>query len=194
MARGYTAAMTRVPVELRYAYRLLNHGPTTLVTTRAGARQNVMAAQWVMPTDYDPPKVAIVVDRTTYTHELLAESGVLGLSVPAREQAEMVWRVGSTSGRDGDKLAELETFAGDVLDVPLVAGCIGWLEGRVRRSPALDEVATDYELLVLEIVAASADERCWQDHKIVLEQRHTLHHLGGGAFLASGERVDGKRT
>ncbi len=28
------AAMTRVNVPLRYAYRLLNHGPTTLVTPR----------------------------------------------------------------------------------------------------------------------------------------------------------------
>ena len=39
----------RVPVELRRAYRLLNHGPATLVSAAAGGRVNVMAAAWVMP-------------------------------------------------------------------------------------------------------------------------------------------------
>lgn len=180
---------TRVAVPLRYAYRLLNHGPTTLVTSRAGGRANVMAAQWVMPTDYDPPKVVIVLDRTTFTHELVAESGVLGLSIPVREQADLVRRAGTRSGRDVDKLAELDAFAGDVVDVPLVAGCACWLEGRVIRSPALDEVARSYELVLVDIVAAAADPRYWQNDRVVLDDLHTLHHLGGGSFVVSGERV-----
>lgn len=39
----------RVPVPLSHAYRLLNHGPTTLVTTAHEGRRNVMAAAWAMP-------------------------------------------------------------------------------------------------------------------------------------------------
>jgi flavin reductase (DIM6/NTAB) family NADH-FMN oxidoreductase RutF len=184
--------MDRVSVPLRYASRLLNHGPTTLVTSRAGTRANVMAAQWVMPVDYDPSKLALVLDRTTYTYELFAESGVLGFSIPRREQASLVYRCGSSSGRELDKLPTIETFAGSVLDVPLVAGCLGWLEARVLRSPALDEVAAELELVVLEVVAAAADARCWRDDRLVLDECQTLHHLGGGMFRASGELVDGR--
>ena len=43
--------MSRVSVEPRVAYRILNHGATTLVTTRADNAANIMAAQWVMPID-----------------------------------------------------------------------------------------------------------------------------------------------
>jgi flavin reductase (DIM6/NTAB) family NADH-FMN oxidoreductase RutF len=131
--------MSRVSVSLRYAYRLLNHGPTTLVGTRAGERTNVMAAQWVMPIDYDPPKLAVVVDGTTYTRRLLA-----------------------------------------------------WLECRLLRTPALDEAARAYDLFLVEAVAAWADPRYWRDNHAQLDDVRTLHHLGGGTFVASGERISGR--
>ena len=55
------------PVELSQAYRLLNHGPTVLVSAAHGGRRNVMAAAWSMPLDFAPPKVAVVLDKSTFT-------------------------------------------------------------------------------------------------------------------------------
>ena len=53
------------PVELRHASRLLNHGPTVLITSRDESldRRNVMAAAWSMPVEFEPPRIAIVVDK-----------------------------------------------------------------------------------------------------------------------------------
>ena len=47
----------RIPVEPAKAYRLLNHGPATLISSAFGGQRNVMAASWVTPLDFDPPKV-----------------------------------------------------------------------------------------------------------------------------------------
>ena len=44
------------PVDLAKAYRLLNHGPTVLVSARHQAVDNVMAAAWCCALDFDPPK------------------------------------------------------------------------------------------------------------------------------------------
>lgn len=187
-----TAAMARMPVPLRFASRLLNHGPTTLVTVRANGRANVMAAQWAMPIDYDPPKLAIVLDRSTFTYGLIARAGTFGLSIPERAQAALTRRAGSTTGAEVDKLDRVETFAAETIDAPMIAGCVAWLECRVLHGPALDAVAADHDLFVAEVIAASVDACCWRDNHLVLEQLHTLHHLGGGHFLASGELVDGR--
>lgn len=43
-------------------------------------------------------------------------------------------------------------------------------------------------------MAASVDQRCWQDGRFVLGPLRTLHHLGSGRFVASGELVDGRAT
>jgi flavin reductase (DIM6/NTAB) family NADH-FMN oxidoreductase RutF len=153
-----------------------------------------MAAQWVMPIDYDPPKLAVVVDGTTYTRKLVDASRTLSISIPERSQAQLVWRLGSTTGAEVDKLANVETFAGEIIDAPLVAGCVAWLECRVVETPALDEVERAYDLFVVEVVAASADSRYWRDNRIALDQVQTLHHLGGGHFVSSGDPVDGHST
>jgi flavin reductase (DIM6/NTAB) family NADH-FMN oxidoreductase RutF len=185
--------MARTQVPLPLTYRLLNHGPATLVSTRDGDRANVMAAQWVMPVDFDPPKLAVVLDRTTYTRKLIDASGVLAIQIPERAQAQLTQEVGSTSGAERDKLAAIETFPGDVLDVPLVAGCLAWLECRVAHSPALDEVARELDLFVVDVVAASADDRYWRGKGIALDTVQTIHHLGGGRYVLSGESVEARR-
>lgn len=74
----------RIPVDLAKAYRLLNHGPTVLVSAEAEGRRNVMAAAWVMPVDFNPPKVAVVIDRNTFTRGLIERSGRFALNVPCR--------------------------------------------------------------------------------------------------------------
>ena len=43
---------TFTPVALEHASRLLNHGPTVLVTSSHGGRRNVMAVAWSMPVEF----------------------------------------------------------------------------------------------------------------------------------------------
>ncbi|MDC6684691.1 flavin reductase, partial [Leclercia adecarboxylata] len=61
--------MTKPPtaVPLEKAYRLLNHGAVTLITSAHAGVCNVMAASWVMPIDFFPLRLAAVIDLPTYT-------------------------------------------------------------------------------------------------------------------------------
>jgi len=60
-----------IDVDLAKCYRLLNHGPTVLVTSCFDGKHNVMAAAWAMPLDFDPPKILVVIDKTTYSRQLI---------------------------------------------------------------------------------------------------------------------------
>jgi flavin reductase (DIM6/NTAB) family NADH-FMN oxidoreductase RutF len=182
-------------VSLSHAYRLLNHGPTVLVSTAYGAQRNVMAAAWNMPLDFDPPKVTIVIDKNTYTRELMQASGHFAINVPCKAQAEMVVKVGSSSGREligmdaGDKFSafDLPTFAAAKVDVPLLEGCVAWLECRIIPEP---HIQSTYDLFVAEVVAAQADERVFSNgrwHFEGHEELRTIHHVAGGNFFAIGE-------
>ena len=93
------------PVALEHASRLINHGPTVLVTSADGTRRNVMAAAWSMPVEFTPPRIAVVIDKHTYTRELVAASGGFGLCLPGTALAELTYAVGSESGRTVDKFA-----------------------------------------------------------------------------------------
>ncbi len=51
-------------VPLEKAYRLLNHGPTVLVSARHAGQDNVLAAAWSCALDFKPPKLTVVLDKT----------------------------------------------------------------------------------------------------------------------------------
>jgi flavin reductase (DIM6/NTAB) family NADH-FMN oxidoreductase RutF len=62
-----------------HACRLVNHGPTVIVSTAHGNRRNLMAAAWSMPVEFTPPRIGVVIDKSTWTRELLRASGRFAL-------------------------------------------------------------------------------------------------------------------
>jgi flavin reductase (DIM6/NTAB) family NADH-FMN oxidoreductase RutF len=184
----------RLAVELPKAYRLLNHGPTVLVSAAHGGRRNVMAAAWAMPLDFDPPKVAVVIDKSTYTRELVEQSNGFALSVPCRAQARQVHYVGSHGGRDVDKFAQagLQTLEEPMAMSPLIAGCVAWLDCERLPQP---EQETRFDLFLGQVTGAWAHERVFSHGRWHFgppdNPLRTLHHIAGGHFFAIGDEVDG---
>lgn len=183
-------------VPLPKAYRLLNHGPTVLVSASHSGQRNVMAAAWNMALDFDPCKVSVVIDKSTWTRELIEASGRFALNVPARGIASDVLAIGNTSGRDldrakyTDKFAAfgLDTFAGTDPALPLVTGCIAWLECTLIPEPHNQQ---RYDLFIGEVTAAWADSRVfanghWTYDTATPVELQTLHYVAGGTFLSIG--------
>ncbi len=186
----------RIAVPLPKAYLLLNHGPTVLVSSAHGDKRNVMAAAWNMALDFDPPKVAVVIDKSTLTRELIEASGEFVLNVPAREQAAMTLAAGSESGRDSDKLARVmrsgihsdgaHTATASRVGAPLIEGCLAWLECRVIPEPHIQQT---YDLFLGEVVAAWADPRAFSNNRwhFPSDDRRSIHYISGGSFFATGD-------
>jgi len=186
----------RRPVPLSKAYRLLNHGPTVLVSAAHNGQRNIMAAAWAMPLDFEPPKIAVVLDKSTWTRQLLEGAGTFVLNVPCAAQADIVQTVGNTTGADIDKFAAygLQTFSGEHTQAPMLDGCVAWLECRLLPEPHIQQT---YDLFLAEVVAAQADERVFSEghwHFEGQDALRTLHHVAGGNFLMIGEAVVGKQV
>jgi flavin reductase (DIM6/NTAB) family NADH-FMN oxidoreductase RutF len=181
----------RIAVPLPKAYRLLNHGPTVLVSSAHAGRRNVMAAAWAMPLDFDPPKVAVVIDKSTLTRELVEASGEFVLNVPSRQQAAMTLAVGTKSGRDVDKFSGVGVGAtvASVVGAPLIEGCLAWLECRVIPEP---HNQLTHDLFLARVVAAWADPAVFSDGRwhFPNEQQRSIHYLSGGSFFATGDAFE----
>jgi flavin reductase (DIM6/NTAB) family NADH-FMN oxidoreductase RutF len=187
----------RATVDPERACRLINHGPTVLVSAAHAGRRNLMAAAWSMPVEFAPPRIAVVIDRKTFTRELIAATGMLALCVPCRAQADLVWTVGSVSGhdpelQDTDKFRRygIGWFDGPALGLPCVEGCVAWMEARVIAEPHTEAA---YDTFFVEVVSAQADDRVFADGRWSFRddntELHTLHHLGAGVFAVPSRTV-----
>ena len=182
------------PVDLNKAYRLLNHGPTVLVSAHHDGIDNVMAAAWACALDFAPPKVTVVLDKIARTRALVEGSGWMVLQVPNAAQLQLTHKVGTQSlAETPDKLqqAGVELFRAEGFSTPLVAGCSAWLMCRVIDEP---HNQTTYDLFIAEVVAAWADERVFRDGHWLFEEAdpalRSLHYVAGGHFYAIGEALD----
>lgn len=177
----------RVAVESSKAYRLMNHGPTVIVTSHHGGRSNIMSAAWSMPLDFDPPKVAVVIDKSTFTRGLIEASGEFVLNIPSRAQARLTVDVGNQTGAEVDKFAAhgIATAAGSKVAAPLVEGCLGWLECRLIPEPHIQQA---YDLFLGEVVAAWADPAVFDGAHWKMEEggMRSIHYVAGGHFFEIG--------
>jgi flavin reductase (DIM6/NTAB) family NADH-FMN oxidoreductase RutF len=182
------------PVALHHASRLVNHGPTVLITSFANGYRNIMAAAWSMPVEFTPPRIAVVIDKKTFTRELVAASGVFGICLPGPPLIDVTHAVGGESGRGrapgDDKFVRngLATIQGPVLGLPLLeTGCSAWLECRLIPEPHSEDA---YDTCFGEVLAAAADPRIFAnghwDFRPDNADLQTIHHLGGGSFVHGG--------
>jgi flavin reductase (DIM6/NTAB) family NADH-FMN oxidoreductase RutF len=180
-----------LPVPLEKAYRLINHGPTVLVSARHEGMDNVMAAAWACALDFDPPKLTVVLDKMTKTRELIERSGSFVIQVPTVAQLQLTHSVG-TLGRaqEPGKLEQAGVTWFDINghDLPFVDGCSAWLACRVMPEPRNQEI---YDLFIGEVVGAWADSRAFANGHWHFADATTawrsLHYVAGGQFYAIGE-------
>ena len=183
-----------VAVELEKAYRLLNHGPTVLVSATHDGVDNVMAAAWSCALDFSPPKVTLVLDKATSTRGLVEGSGYFALQVPNLGQVQLTYDVGNLSLADApDKLKKfgVELFRVGERDTPLVSGCSAWLICKVIPEPHIQQT---YDLFIGEVVGAWADSRVFYGGHWHFEDApdalRTLHYVAGGQFYAIGASLN----
>ena len=181
------------PVDLAKAYRLLNHGPTVLVSARHAGVDNVMSAAWACALDFAPPKLTVVIDKATRTRALVEHSGHFVIQVPTAAQMQLTHDVGNTSlHQDQDKLRHhgVELFGIEGHDLPFVAGCSAWLACRLIPEPHNQQA---YDLFIGEVVGAWADTRVFANGHWHFEtagpEWRSLHYVAGGQFYAIGESL-----
>jgi flavin reductase (DIM6/NTAB) family NADH-FMN oxidoreductase RutF len=167
-----------------------------IVGAAHGGRRNVMAAAWAMPLDFDPPKVAVVIDKSSFTRGLVEASGEFALSVPCRDFADRTFTIGSTSGATVDKFEcfGLAAFRGRATAAPLLEGCVAWLECRLL--PEL-HVQLAYDLFIGQVLAAQADARVFRHGRWhfdgATDGLRTIHHIAGGVFFTAGDALQARR-
>jgi flavin reductase (DIM6/NTAB) family NADH-FMN oxidoreductase RutF len=116
--------MAKKTFPLAKVYGLLEPGPVVLVSTARAGWANIMAMSWHMMLDFEPPLLACVIS-SSFTFEILDQTGECVINIPTVELAEKVVGCGNISGRELDKFQRfgLTPAPASTVQAPLIAEC-----------------------------------------------------------------------
>ncbi len=106
--------------------------PLAAVTSNWQGRDNVqiavaIAAASIVP---DHPRVTVQLYKTNLSHDMVLAGGAFALNFLRPDQLDLIGDFGLVSGRDRDKLADVEMTTG-ASGSPLLTDCFGYLDCRV---------------------------------------------------------------
>lgn len=130
--------------------------PAAITTVHNGRENGLMslslASGGIIP---EAPRVTISITKYNFTHDLVLNSGVFAAHILGNapevidDSLNILMTLGGSSGRDGEKLTDLETKPGQT-GVPILQGALSYVEGRIVGS--LD--AEENTIFLADVVAA----------------------------------------
>ncbi|PIV17888.1 MAG: hypothetical protein COS41_06355 [Elusimicrobia bacterium CG03_land_8_20_14_0_80_50_18] len=167
------------------AYRLLNHGPLALVSTRSGRGEyDIAPVMWNCPVNDEPAQLMVAVYEGHKTFKNIRANKEFIISVPVVSQLKLVQELGSVSGKKVNKLEEFdfEYFKGQVIDCAVPAGVLGFAECRVNKIFTQCET----KLVIGDIVRAEVLSAALKNDMIrPVGKFATLHHTGSSSFIST---------
>ena len=148
-----------------------------LVTTRDGAKDNIMTISWTMVLDFTP-LFAITTGAWNHSFAALRKHRECIIAIPTVDLLDKVVGIGTCSGADTDKFAKfgLTPVPAQHVKPPLIQECLANLECKVI------DIVERHHIVVLQAVAAYIDT--------TRKEKRMVHAVGDGTFIVDGRKID----
>lgn len=100
------------PTAIRQALYRISYG-LYIITAKADGRDNGQCANTCFQVTADPARLAIGINKSNFTHDLIQKSGMFGVSVLSQTGQDYARKFGYRSGRDVDKFEGVAVHRGE---------------------------------------------------------------------------------
>jgi flavin reductase (DIM6/NTAB) family NADH-FMN oxidoreductase RutF len=130
------------------ALRAFTYG-LVVVGARAGDEVNGMTANWITQISFEPPLVAVAVEKQAHTHGLISQGRCFSLNILASGQKAIAAKFTQPQRRAGDKLGAFDIRIGRT-GCPILRDALGYVD--CELTDAVD--AGDHTLFIGRVVDA----------------------------------------
>jgi flavin reductase (DIM6/NTAB) family NADH-FMN oxidoreductase RutF len=132
--------------EIAALFHRLSYG-VYVVGVADGDRRDGFTAAWVMQASFDPLLLALSINSSNASYELLHAGGGFTVNVLKKGQLDLARRFGTRSGRDEDKLAGIRWRPGR-LGAPILEQALAYFDCEIAGRHR----AGDHELVLGRVV------------------------------------------
>lgn len=155
--------------ELDTLKNCLGPRPNVVVSCRSQkGEDNALAVAYAGNCSYDPPMVMVGIVPSRYSYKMVKDTGVFVVNLVPKDLEEEYYYLGSHSGRDENKLEELDLNLedGKKVDAPLLVDFPVNVECEV-----VDSIMTgSHEMFIAKVVQVHIDEELMDEEEIDLSK------------------------
>lgn len=135
---------------IKDALRMMPYGFYS-ITSRSGDDMNAMVANWVTQVSFEPRLVALGLQKSSYTHDLVESGRVFAISLFHKDDSEAVKGLTKGRGKNPDKMKEVQFTEGPETGCPILDSASAYLECKVVD---IYDIGGDHDIVVGEVVGA----------------------------------------
>lgn len=141
---------------LSKVYQLFSFGPVVFITSADKGKANIMPISWLMPVDFEPPKLALIIGDQSHTFKLVRKSKELVINIPSKKMIKKVIGCGNCSGSRVDKFKrfDLTPLPSEKIRTPGIAECVANIECKISD----DKWAGKYNIFIVEAVNCQVEK------------------------------------
>ncbi len=139
---------------IKDALRMMAYGFYS-ITSRSEADVNAMVANWVTQVSFEPRQVALGLQKTCHTHQVIEEGGVFALNIFRKEDQEAIKPFTKGRSKNPEKMKDARFEPGPETGCPVLEGCAAFVECRVVR---IIDTGGDHDIVVGEVVGAGVSK------------------------------------
>ena len=160
--------------------------PVVIVGAYVQGKANFLTVVWFSMVNFEPPTIAVVLNKGHYTNKGIHENKTFSVNVPSTELLEATDHCSIVSGHDYDKSKVFNLFFGGLKSAPMIKECPLTVECKLLR---IVEFAT-HEVFFGEIVAAYGDRQILTNERPdVAKIKPILYSMYDNCYWEIGKRV-----
>lgn len=129
--------------------------PMSLIGANVNGKANFLAAAWYTSLSYNPPRVAVALNKTHYTNQGIKTNKTFSLNIPSEDLLKATDYCGIVTGAKTDKSDIFAVFYGKLETAPMISECPVSFECKLEK--VIDN--SSHELFIGEIVSTFTEEK-----------------------------------
>ena len=140
--------------QIKDALRMMPYG-FYAIGSRSDNDTNIMVANWVMQTSFEPRQVTLGLAKSAHTHQVIAAGRVFSVNIFHQADADLIKGFTKSREKNPDKVADAHYTPGPQTGCPIIEGVAAYLECRVVN---MFDSGGDHDLVVGEVVGAGVNK------------------------------------
>lgn len=121
------------------------------ITSRSGDDRNIMVANWLTQVSFEPRRVALGLQKTSYTHSLVEKGGVFAVNIFLTSDQDAIKPFTKGRAKNPQKMENADYTLAPQTGCPVLAAAAAYFECRVV---AIHDDGGDHSLVVGEVIGA----------------------------------------